>query len=116
MIFAALKEAADRGELILVQDGLCRWHRRRDGVVVIHEILVLPFRYKTGIGRGLLAEVAERNPKATIRARCPASYESNRWWEAMGFRLVATANEVNVWERSLSSTARTGMPLTLVQP
>lgn len=51
MIFTVLSEAADRGELILVPDGLCRYHRRRDGVVVIHEILVLPFRRRGGIGR-----------------------------------------------------------------
>ena len=107
MIFAALKEAADRGELICVQDGLCRWHRRRDGIVVIHEILVLPFRHKTGVGKRMLQEVQQRNPGATLRARCPRSYAANEWWEAMGFKVVSSANEVNVWERQPSSTVPT---------
>lgn len=36
-----MSEAADKGELILVDGGMCRYHRRRDGVVVVREILVL---------------------------------------------------------------------------
>ncbi len=99
MIFVALQEAAERGELILVSDGLCRWHKRRDGVVVIHEILVLPFRWGTGVGRRMLAEVVEKNPGATIRARCPCDYEANRFWERLGFVKVAVAGKCNVWER-----------------
>ncbi len=99
MIFAAMKEAADRGELLLVQDGLCRWHRRRDGVVVIHEILVLPYRHREGVGRRMLAEVQAKSPGAMIRARCPNHYDANNWWQAMGFTLAARAGKVNVWER-----------------
>lgn len=97
MIFTALTEAADRGELILVPDGLCRWHRRRDGVVVVREVVVLPFRRRTGLGRRLVAEVRERNPGATLRARCPAGLPANGFWAALGFRLVS-AGEVNLWE------------------
>ena len=98
MIFAALSEAADRGELILVRDGMLRWHLRRDGVVVIREILVLPFRRGTKVGRAMLAELAEKNPGRLIRARCPGAYESNGFWRRMGFTLAATEKGVNVWE------------------
>ena len=68
MIFAAMSEAADRGELILVPDGMCRWHLRRDGVVVIREILVLPFRRGAGVGRRMVDLVGWKNPGRTIRA------------------------------------------------
>lgn len=35
MIFAALLESSDRNELVLVDGGLCRWHKRKDESVVI---------------------------------------------------------------------------------
>lgn len=101
MIFVALSEAADKGELLLVTDGLCRFHRRRDGVFVIREIIVLPFRRRTGVGRRLVEDVLMRaGPDAVVRAKCPVAYESNRFWAAMGFRLVGEATGgINAWER-----------------
>ena len=97
MIFAALQEAAGRGELLLEKDGLCRWHKRRDGIVVIREILVLPYAHRQGIGKRMLDEIRLKNPGAELLARCPVSYESNRFWEAMGFRLAQTRGGVNEW-------------------
>lgn len=97
MIFVALNEAAERGELILVQDGLCRWHKRRDGVVVIREIIVLPFRRGTGVGRRLVREVCERNPGSRIVAKCPTIYVANAFWRAMGFRLIDEVDGVSIW-------------------
>ena len=85
MIFAALLEAAERGELILAPGGMCRFHRRRDGVVVIREIIVLPERRREGIGRILIQEIRSRHPGADLVARCPEEYEANKFWEAMGF-------------------------------
>lgn len=86
MIFTALEEAAGRGELFLVQDGLLRYHLRRDGQVTIREVLVLPFRRRTGVGRRLIAEVRRKHPSAPIVARCPAGSEANLFWAAIGFR------------------------------
>ncbi len=97
MIFAALSEAADKGELLIAQGGLCRWHRRRDGIVVIREVLVLPERRGEGIGRVLVDTVRHRNPGSTLLAKCPVPYPSNRFWSALGFTLVATKNDINEW-------------------
>jgi GNAT superfamily N-acetyltransferase len=99
VIFAALSESADRGELLLVQDGLCRYRLRRDGTVVVRELLVLPFRRRTGLGSRLVAEVRARHPGRPIEARCPAGYASNAFWAALGFTL-ASAGEVNLWRWS----------------
>ena len=100
MIFAALDEAASRGELLLVPDGLCRFHRRRDGVVVVREILVLPFRRRTGVGRRLIQDVLARARGSPVQARCPVKYEAaNRFWAAMGFTLVSESKGVNLWQR-----------------
>lgn len=97
MIFQALSEAADRGELLLVQDGLCRWHRRRDGVVVIRELIVLPFRRRSGVGRRLVGWLRARHPEAPLVARCPLAYESNAFWQALGFALIETVEGINLW-------------------
>jgi GNAT superfamily N-acetyltransferase len=108
MIFAVLNEAAERGELLLTQDGLCRWRRRRDGTVVIREILVLPFRRRTGVGRRLVGQVQALNPGAVLVARCPVGYEANTFWGALGFRIARNSDTSKVyqWERHPpSSTA-----------
>ena len=86
MLFVALSEAASRGELLLVEGGMCRFHRRKDGTVTIREILVLPALRRQGIGRRLLQDIRERNPGSALIAKCPAHYESNAFWKALGFR------------------------------
>lgn len=98
MIFAALIEAADAGELVLESGGMCRYHRRRDGVVVIREIIVLPHLRRHGVGRRMVGTVRARNLGAVLRARCPAAYPSNGFWERLGFARAGQANGVNVWE------------------
>lgn len=100
MIFTVLSEAAERGELLLVQDGMCRWHRRRDGVVVIREILVLPLQRRKGLGRSLVAEVLARSHGSAVQARCPVKYhEANQFWAAMGFTLITERQGINLWQR-----------------
>lgn len=99
MIFAALSEAADRGQLLLIHGGLCRWHKRRDGIVVIREVLVLPASRRKGVGRSLVAEVISRNSGHVIQAKCPVAYPSNAFWARMGFTLVEEKNGANRWQR-----------------
>lgn len=97
MIFVILQEAAARGELILVDNGVLRWHRRRDGVVVIHEILVQPWAYRQGVGRTMVRQVQERNPGCPLLARCPAEYTANDFWLALGFVCQGREKDNNVW-------------------
>jgi GNAT superfamily N-acetyltransferase len=100
MIFTSISESAERGELLLVTDGFCRFHRRRDGVVTIREIIVLPFRRRTGVGRRLIAGVLTASNGSVLRARCPEKYvEANLFWPAMGFTLLETKDGINLWQR-----------------
>jgi GNAT superfamily N-acetyltransferase len=100
MIFAALDEAATRGELLLWEDGFCRWHLRRDGAVTIREIIVLPCRRRTGLGRRLVEHVAALNPGRPLTARCPESLTgSNEFWRGLGFVKVRTCEGINEWRR-----------------
>lgn len=100
MIFVALEESARKGELLLVDGGMCRYHRRRDGVVVIREILVLPSRRRCGIGRNLVAEVIQVAHGRVVRCKCPEKYAAaNQFWRAMGFTLIEQKDGVNLWQR-----------------
>jgi hypothetical protein len=104
MIFAALKEAAEKGELILVEGGMCRWHRRRDGVVVIREILVQPWLWGQGIGRRMVEEVRRRNPGCPLLAKCPVGYEANKFWHLLGFVEVAQEKGLISWRLAPDSS------------
>src|SRR5262252_6234525 len=101
MIFAALNEAADRGELILWDNALCRYHRRKDGRVTVREILVLPDARRLGVGRRLVGEVQRRNPGASLLARCPATTAdgpvrtANVFWRKRGFTLQGARDGIN---------------------
>lgn len=105
MIFAALSEAASRGELLLVNGGLCRFHQRKDGVVVIREIIVLPAARRLGIGRRMIRDIQAEHSGATLRARCPAQTiagtvgAGNVFWKHLGFTLRSTIKGINLWER-----------------
>ena len=99
MIFSALNEAAERGGLLLVKDGFCRFYRRkRDNVIVIREIIVLPRSRRMGIASLMVKEIQLKFPKSEVLARCPVGYESNLFWGKMGFRLEEEIRGVNVWK------------------
>lgn len=85
MIFETLCESAGRGELLLVDGGLCHWHLRRDGQLTIREILVTPGRQRRGVGTAML-ETLKATPGATsIFAKCPVDLPANGWYYARGF-------------------------------
>lgn len=93
-----MSESADKGELILLDGGMCRWHLRKDGVVVVREILVLPACRRRGVASTMLAEVGGRNPGRTIRAKCPAGYvDGNAFW-AKHLPLKSSDGKVNTYE------------------
>ena len=102
MIFEALSESAECGELILVDGGLCHWHLRRDGQLTIREILVLPDRRGQGIGIAMLAQLRQTPGALSLFAKCPANLPANGWYERMGFgregiETTRTGRELNLW-------------------
>jgi GNAT superfamily N-acetyltransferase len=101
LIFAALNEAAERGELILVDGGLCRFHQRRDGVLVIREVIVTPERRRQGIGSRIV-HWACKTHRGLVVAKCPTKYPSNDFWRALGFELVGESKGINEWRLNLS--------------
>lgn len=91
MIFETLNESNGRGELLLVDGGMCHWHLRRDGQLTIREIIVQRDRQGKGIGEGMLHHLVGTNPDATsVFAKCPVELSANGWYEHMGFDLEGT--------------------------
>lgn len=106
MIFEILNKAADNGELILVNDGLCHWHLRRDGQITIHEIIVLPEKCKRGIGTMMLEQLKQVAGATSIFAKCPMDLEANRWYQKIGFRdegieTTKTGRQLRKWRLNL---------------
>ncbi len=106
MIFNALHDAAQRGELILVDGGMCHYHLRRDGVLTIREIIVLPGRQGQGIGRAMLDRLRAVPGARVIRAKCPDNLLANNWYQAMGFQAcyidaAKNGRRLYVWELAL---------------
>lgn len=107
MIFDILHEFAEKGWLIVVDGGLCRYGIRRDFVLVIYEILVLPEKQRQGVGSNILAKLkdaARRHHVTAIMAKCPERLAgANVWYAARGFKKVAVEKTkkgaaVNVWQ------------------
>lgn len=100
MIFDALYESALRGELLLVDGGLCHFHLRRDGQLTIREIIAHP--PGCGVGTAMLERLKAVPGARFLLAKCPIDLEANRWYAARGFALVAmeqtgTGRLLNVW-------------------
>jgi len=102
VIFEPLMESAERGELFLVDGGLCHWHLRRDGQITIREIIVLPEWRRQGVAAAMLNQL-EQTPGATsIFAKCPADLAANAWYERQGFVCEGTettrsGRELRLW-------------------
>ncbi|MBN1250085.1 MAG: GNAT family N-acetyltransferase [Anaerolineae bacterium] len=106
MIFEILNNAADRGELLLVDGGLCHWHLRRDGQLTIREILVLPEYRDEGIGAAMIDQLKMTAGASSLFARCPAGLPANGWYSAIGFECEGTettrsGRELNLWRLQL---------------
>lgn len=122
MIFAALSEAAENGELLIVDGGMLRYHLRRDGQVVVREVVVLPVRRRRRIGAMLVRMLRTVRGGRSILAKCPADLPANRFWEALGFILDGEATtrggrRLCVWRFDLdSTTALMGAPNSRPSP
>ena len=104
MAFESLWKAAQDGELLLIDDGLCHWHLRRDGQLTIAEIISL----QPGVGQIMLEVLKGMNKigATCIVAKCPVDLESNKWYAKRGFKKVAleyskTGRGINVWRMEL---------------
>lgn len=97
MIFETLYDSAKRGELILVDGGMCRYHLRRDGQCTIHELISI----RPGAGSAMLDRLTTI-PARYLLAKCPADLPSNAWYARRGFTRTAeettpTGRRLNVW-------------------
>lgn len=106
MIFETLWESAQRGELMLVDDGLCHWHLCKNGQITIREIIVLPDRQKRGIGCLMLEKLKKTEGANYLFSKCPADLESNGWYKTQGFKNIGTektrkGRKVNLWRLDL---------------
>ena len=98
MIFETLHDSAKRGELLLVDGGMCHWHLRRDGQLTIREIITT--RKNAGIGERMLNILKATDGAISLFAKCPADLNANHWYAAHGF--VCEASELTRTGRLLS--------------
>lgn len=96
MIFESLHDSNQHGELILIDGGYCRWHRRKDNSITIYEIL----SQRPGAGSEMLSQL--RAYGLPIQAKCPSDLAANEWYAKRGFELVRTettksGRALNVW-------------------
>lgn len=118
MIFEALSESLERGELWLRLGAMCRWHLRRDGQLTIKEVMVEPSQRRRGAATEIVRALSSVAGAKKLLARCPGDLPANAFWEAVGFVLMAkertkSGRVVNVWLRDLSistATAATNEP------
>lgn len=81
MIFETLYESAQRGELLLIDGGMCHWHLRRDGQLTIREIISI----RPGAGSAMLAVLRQTPGALSLFAKCPADLAANGWYRRRGF-------------------------------
>jgi hypothetical protein len=101
MIFETLFTSMKRGELLLVDGGMCHWHLRRDGQLTIREIL----SYRRGAGQEMLNCLLNQQA-VSIFAKCPVDLSANAWYEKRGFALegveiTRTGRKLNQWRLKL---------------
>ena len=102
MIFETLYESAQRGELLLVDGGMCHWHLRRDGQLTIREIIST----RPGAGSEMLAHLKHVPGALSLFAKCPADLDANVWYQKRGFALervetTKSGRKLNCWRMTL---------------
>lgn len=102
MIFETLYESGQRGELLLVDGGMCHWHLRRDGQLTIREIIST----QPGAGLAMLATLKATPGALSLFAKCPVDLASNGWYQRRGFTLervetTPSGRKLNCWRLAL---------------
>jgi hypothetical protein len=102
MIFETLWESAQKGELLLVDGGMCHFHLRRDGQLTIREIISV----RPGAGLVMLNHLKQTPGALLLFAKCPAELESNAWYAKRGFTNEGTettknGRSLNLWRLQL---------------
>jgi len=92
-LFPQLYESYKRGELILLDRAMCRWHLRQDGQITIYEII----SDKKGQGQKILQMLKNVKNAKCIVAKCPEHLKANEWYQKNGFKLVRKERSLNVW-------------------
>lgn len=106
MIFETLWESAQRGELLLIDGGMCHWHLRRDKQITIREIISI----RRGAGSemlGLLRQFGEVVGATSIFAKCPADLDANGWYARRGFvdegtEVTKSGRVLRLWRLALA--------------
>jgi ribosomal protein S18 acetylase RimI-like enzyme len=106
--FSIFYEAAEHQHLMLVDGGLCHWtQRKKDKVVVIYEIIILPEKQGQGIGTRILDELKKVKGATAIFAKCPSNLPANKWYKSKGFEEVGVeivgnrGTQVTCWRLEL---------------
>ena len=102
MCFENMYESSKRGELLLIDGGLCHWHLRRDGQLTIREIIAT----RPGAGSEMLEQLKQTPGAVRVVAKCPVDLAANSWYAARGFILDHTEQAksgrgINVWRLEL---------------
>jgi 3'-phosphoadenosine 5'-phosphosulfate sulfotransferase (PAPS reductase)/FAD synthetase len=98
--WAQVETGVERGELLAAEllgqvIGFVHYRtRRRDepGLKIVYQVCVAPEYRDWGVGRMLIEAVGR-----PVRIECPAHLEANIFYAAMGFRLMGTEGDLNVW-------------------
>ena len=112
MIFETLAESNAHGELLLIDGGYCRWHKRRDATLVIYEIL----SQRPGAGQEILARLCAVPGIVAIVAKCPADLPANDWYERRGFVCIqheTTRNgrTLRIWRLHVAGLQQLCLPI-----
>lgn len=106
MIFNTLHESSQRGELLLVDGGMCHWHLRRDGQLTIREIIST----RKGAGKQMLNRLQLTPGATSLFAKCPAQLPANSWYDRRGFyceRMEFTkSNTLIHWRKKIATFQR----------
>jgi len=107
MIFETLNESANRGELLLVDGGMCHWHLRRDGQLTIREIIST----RKGAGSVILRRLEHTVGATSLFAKCPVELPANEWYTRRGFYVermetTKTGRKLLCWRKWINCQER----------